>query len=204
MITPFNQLPADVQELYSYKPDKAKQMIIDAGYPKGFDISVTTLQIYVDLLSIYKDYWAKIGVNLILDVKEQAVYNSIQSSRTHKDSIYRSTIASWPFNFDAVRDPKTSLFNCSLIYDEKCIQAHKDIWNNYTDWKKQCQIVKDITPYIMSQAWLIPMPEFPSYVAWQPWLKNYNGEYAMGNTAFPNFTKWAWIDQDLKKARLGE
>ena len=42
------------------------------------------------------------------------------------------------------------------------------------------------------------------YQFWQPWMKNYTGEYEIGYMA--NFFAWSyftWIDQDLKQEMTG-
>ncbi|UCD08744.1 MAG: ABC transporter substrate-binding protein, partial [Dehalococcoidales bacterium] len=38
--TPLEELPAETQELYGYYPEKAKQLLAEAGYPDGFKIKV--------------------------------------------------------------------------------------------------------------------------------------------------------------------
>src|SRR3972149_4355637 len=67
-----------------YKPDKAKQLLTEAGYPNGFKTEIVIHPGLIDLTSIVKDYWAKVGVDLTLDVKEFGVYTSIGNTRTHK------------------------------------------------------------------------------------------------------------------------
>ena len=44
MYTPLNQMPQAVQDLYTYNPTKAKQLLSDAGYPNGFDTTVNRQQ----------------------------------------------------------------------------------------------------------------------------------------------------------------
>jgi hypothetical protein len=51
-------------------------------------------------------------------------------------------------------------------------------------------------PYVLSQAWYIPRPIPYTYVFWQPWLKNYNGETDLGYNT--DWAKYVWIDQTLK------
>ena len=34
----YDELPADIRELYDYNPEKAKQLLAEAGYPNGFEI----------------------------------------------------------------------------------------------------------------------------------------------------------------------
>ena len=48
--------------------------------------------------------------------------------------------------------------------------------------------------------WSIWGTESPQFNANQPWLKGYNGEYALGYSEFNWPYAYMWIDQDLKKA----
>jgi peptide/nickel transport system substrate-binding protein len=53
-----------LDEEFGYDADKAKQLLADAGYPDGFDVSITVLgQPTEDQIAI-QDQWKKVGVNL--------------------------------------------------------------------------------------------------------------------------------------------
>ena len=53
-----------LDEEFGYDPDKAKQLLADAGYPNGFELQVTVLgQPTEDQIAI-QDQWKKIGVTL--------------------------------------------------------------------------------------------------------------------------------------------
>jgi peptide/nickel transport system substrate-binding protein len=59
--------PASVRELYSYKPEKAKQLLKEAGYPNGFSIKFYTwnpagVSYLPDLAQIIQADWAKVGI----------------------------------------------------------------------------------------------------------------------------------------------
>jgi hypothetical protein len=90
----------------------------------------------------------------------------------------------------------------SFIDDQKCTDAYKVIWDNYLDSPKKFQAWKDISVYIMYNAWMIPTPVSYMYTFWQPWIGGYHGEYAVGNSIF-NFPKWIWEDVDIKYKMTG-
>ncbi|MBB6451708.1 peptide/nickel transport system substrate-binding protein [Salirhabdus euzebyi] len=53
-------------ELYSNNLEKAKELLAEAGYENGFDITITTASTYADMVDtaqILQQQWAEIGVN---------------------------------------------------------------------------------------------------------------------------------------------
>lgn len=58
-------------ELYSNDLEKAKQLLAEAGYPDGFEITITTASTYADMVDtaqILQQQWEKIGVKA--DIKQ--------------------------------------------------------------------------------------------------------------------------------------
>ena len=198
MYTPLEGLPKTVQELYGYYPDKARQLLTEAGYSTGFTTSVVCTETYVDILSIIKADWAKIGVTLNLEVTEASVFRSIGSKRSHKEMIVGGGITDAnPSGWDNYLPDNPN--NKSMLNDARVNQAIAEWFSNEDDWAKCCQIVKGVAPYILEQAWTVPLPSPYSQVAWWPWLKDYHGENAIGNYEWYDYVKYIWIDQGMKK-----
>ncbi|MDR3121221.1 MAG: ABC transporter substrate-binding protein [Clostridiales bacterium] len=193
----FESLPAEVQELFVYNPEKAKQMLAEAGYPNGFTIQVILQGSQIDLASILQNQLASIGVNLDLQVKETAVYLSISNGRTHEQAIFVDGFGGTPAAFHHHRP--TDHVNTAMI-DDPVVNDMIDEFNKYfmIDDTKSWPLIGDSTPYVLEQAWYLVMPAPYTYTMWWPWVKNYSGEYALGSGHFYNFTKYIWIDQALK------
>jgi hypothetical protein len=64
----------------------------------------------------------------------------------------------------------------------------------FSDWPTANKAIRDLTPYVLDQAFYIPRPSPQYYNFWQPWVKNHYGE----NQTY--FRKFNWIDQALKQS----
>ncbi len=201
MFIPPEKLPSPAKDLFDFAPDKAKQMLAEAGYPNGFKTEIICYTNQVDLLSIVKDYWAKVGVELRLDVREYATYRSIGIGKTHKELYMYVMNGTLPFRFQHAEKGRTD--NYSMTDDPKLMAAYEIIRNAYFDEAKRRQALKDILPYWLGQAYELQLPCPYYYSFWQPWLKGYNGEYSVGYAQHLDFPKWVWLDQELKAKMTG-
>ncbi len=116
---PLSGMPQAVQDLFKYNPDKAKQLLKDAGYPNGFKTSVITVNTAerVDELSIFKGMWAKVGIDLAIDPRESGVYTSIANARSHENMIYRSPFQTFSIQLFLSGLRGSSTFNGSYVND---------------------------------------------------------------------------------------
>jgi peptide/nickel transport system substrate-binding protein len=193
-------LPANVQELYGYNPEKAKQLLADAGYADGFTTHIVcradTFQ--VDPLSAVKDMWAKVGVELILDTKDYSVYNSIRVRKTYDEMIMPSCMGPSAYA-QLLKFRGTSVYNLSNVNEQRYEDAFMEIMQyNLVDQAKVDEIFRGLMPDVLENAWVLSMPTPPMYVFWTPWVKNYRGEF------YPHYNMltwptYAWIDQELKQ-----
>ena len=200
-------LPASVKELFSYNPDKAKQLLKEAGYPSGFKTSIliNNLSGYggvlnADYYSVIKDMWAKVGIDLALDIRENAVVNSIQIARTH-EALTPTTTAPVATFYLGIAFQGTGQYNLSMLNDPVINAALDDVrLAAITDMRQAERIFREkISKYVLDQAYAIPNIEGTTYTMWWPWIKNYSGERSIGydNQTWPENI---WIDQDLKKS----
>ena len=197
---PLSQLPPEAQQLFTYNPDKAKQLLKDAGYPNGFKTQIVTTQDQVDLLSIAKSDLAKVGIDLDIKVLEYGVYNSVNRGRTQDQMIFKeSKMFFIPWMMHEVRKES---FDNSSFFEAPETRAAYDKLQPYIgkDGDKAWQILKDITPFMISQAPMggfMPVPYV--YDMWWPWLKNFYDATSMSYWAPETNLKYSWVDQDMKK-----
>ena len=201
---PLDQQKPEVQSLYSGNIDKAKKLLADAGYAGGFDAKIVVQNVpeFIDMMSAIKSMWAKIGVNLDIQVKEQAVYASIRGVRAHEEMLLSPS----PYAMDRYANyldirAGATLWNVSYINDPVIEAANNESQTKiFSDLPRVYEIYKGLVPYILEQAYVVPMPAVYSYAFWQPRLKNYHGELMInqGGNADNTWATWVWVDQTMK------
>ncbi|MBN2238494.1 MAG: carboxypeptidase regulatory-like domain-containing protein [Dehalococcoidales bacterium] len=207
--TPLNELPATTQELYGYDPVKAKQLLAEAGYPNGFKIDMVLMNDNRSVQEAYllRQYMAAIGIALELQVLEPTAFIGLWVGHQYENlmlSVYNGGTGALfvrygmgyyrgpnIFNMSHVNDPPGTDATIEQAYNDQCQYV-------MVDYPQADAVTKTAYQYILSQAFLIPMPAPYGYRVWQPWLKNYHGEGAL-----KHWLKYAWIDIDMKASMQG-
>lgn len=194
--------PQSVRELYTYNPEKAKQLLKEAGYPNGFkaQIIVSSAGSNVDEVAIFKNMWAKVGVDLEIVVKDPGTYTTISNARSHPDMIYAGFGGNqnWLRGFGSLKAGVA--FNASYLNEDWVLKASDDFNAAWLKGDKdgQVRIAREVQERAMLGDWAITQPSKRSNTFWWPWVKNYYGASAGGFQSFPH--QYLWIDQALKKS----
>jgi peptide/nickel transport system substrate-binding protein len=205
---PVDELPESAKETFSGDTEKAKQLLVEAGYPNGFEAEVICKTVgnnmnMVDILSIIKEDWAKIGVTMKIEVKEATVWNSIKYARSHDQMMMItgslgkrwqiSHVMPFPYNVGIVDDPYLNE-RFSQLFEFETAASHES----------RIKLAKENIIHLLDQAYTITPPTPYVRTVWQPWLKNYHGEDYVGYHNQWSWVRWVWIDQDLKKEMTGK
>ena len=197
-------MPASVKELYTYNPEKARQLLKEAGFPNGFKVKALMIQQYVDFYSIIKDMWSKVGLDLSFDVRETGARTTLMQKGDYTEWLTDGGIASvsaWHTSPTLTGVPSAAA-NTSRIFDPKIDKGLADIRMTIIKdgMKAGMREMKELLKYMLDQAYAIPVPYVATTTFWWPWLKNYSGETSIGYYDAPNWVPFTWIDQDLKKS----
>jgi len=196
--------PESVKELYVYNPDKAKQLLTEAGYPNGFETTVicpNTPTTVVDYYSVLADDWSQIGITLNLDVKEYGTHTSIYRAKTWTELCYSSMggLSAELAAMTNIRGP--GFANASSLEEPEVDAAYEKVQERLVagDQNGAMAEYRELMKWFHDQVFAISYPKAPGYTLWQPWLKNYAGENSLGNWNTNKWVGYVWIDTDLKK-----
>ena len=195
--------PAEVKDIYTYDPDAAKQLLKDAGYPEGLkgNIIVLNATTTMDYYQTLQTYWAKVGVNVTLDPREQGAWYVILQNRQYDFMMYGTGSPITNLHFATCMWGKSAT-NPSYVDDPVVNEARdKMMVLDAKDDPAADKIHRDLMKYVLAQCWAVPSPGGVTYSLWWPWLKQfYGGRGGWGYMNTDNWVTWAWVDQSLKKS----
>ncbi len=198
---PLSAMPDNVKELFTYNPDKARKLLAEAGYPKGFTFKVQVCACspdHMELLPLIAAYLEQVGVRLQIQPMEYGAFLSAMTTKTNAPgylmnnghtnpttTIRKSFVTGQVWNASQWSDPK---------FDKKVEEAFE-----LRDVGKRQEALRALTREIVAQAPYIWLPTQYVYTAWWPWVKNYGGELRAGAVRPGPIYARLWIDQEMKK-----
>ena len=198
---PLDKMTESARELFVYNPDKAKALLAEAGYPKGFSFKVQVCACspdHMELLPLISAYLEKVGVKIEIQPMEYGAFLSAMTTRTHTagyfmqnghtnptTSIRKSFVTGQRWNPSGYSDPEFDK-RMDTVYAER-------------DESKRQLLIKIMTRDIVEKAPYIWLPVPYVYTAWWPWVKNYGGELRAGSERPGPIHARMWIDQEMKK-----
>jgi len=200
LYTPMEKLPESVRELFEYNPEEAKRLLTEAGYPDGFKTEIVSANYGTlpDLLSMYADYWSKIGIDCNIKLHEYGSFMSIWYQRKHEQMIHYTLAQASPTkvcSYHVVAENKVN----SSAFDDPHARELFDRAMETIDLAKRNAIFKELNVYFLDQCPVIPVPLAYSYCFAWPWVKNYYGEISVGTLRYAPIFARIWLDQELKK-----
>jgi ABC-type transport system substrate-binding protein len=196
MYTPLDQLPAADQSLYTYNPTLAKQMLAEAGYPNGFNVTMPFNSATAgesDTGALIQSMWASLGVNVTLSPVSSAAASNLLST-SNFDVILHNWGNVSPLGILDELVPPRNYFKLNDSYINSQYLAVEQM-SDTAQWNSA---VKALCVYALEQVPEIGLANGDAMVCYWPWLKNYHNELEIGFYNTAEVFSVAWIDQGLK------
>jgi peptide/nickel transport system substrate-binding protein len=208
--TPPEELPEDIRYLYEYHPDKAKELLAEAGYPNGFKTKMIVYPSQDDQESclIFQEYLKAIGIDAEIEVPEAASYISMLYGKTYQHMIscwWGNNFPADGLNWAEGGEPG-SPYNFSAVVDTESV-AVSQLLRRTLDENERDQILKKENMRHMRLVYNVILPTPVGETFWWPWLKGYDGQTDLGwpdESGWGEIPKYLWIDQGLKDRTIGK
>ena len=198
---PLEVMPDSVRELFTYNPEKAKKLLAEAGYPKGFSFKVQVCSCapdHMDLLPLVAAYLKKVGVILEVQPMEYAAFLSAMTTRTNAPGYFMNNGHTNPTTTLRKSFIKGQVWNPSQWDDPQFEKRIGELYREPDERVRQVK-VRLLTREILDKAPYVWLPTPYIYTAWWPWVKNYGGELRAGAVRPGPIYARLWVDQELKK-----
>jgi len=198
---PLSAMPESVKELFTYNPDKARKLLAEAGYPKGFSFKVQVCACdpsQMELLPLIGAYLEQVGVRIEIQPMEYAAFLSAMTTRTNAPGYLMSNGHTNPTTTIRKSFVVGQVWNASQWGNPKFEQRVNDAYR-LRDVGRRQEALRALTREVLADAPYIWLPTPYQYTAWWPWVKNYEGELRAGAVRPGPIYARLWIDQDMKK-----
>jgi peptide/nickel transport system substrate-binding protein len=194
---PFEDLPAEAQDLYTYDVDLAKQMLADAGVQTPLKLTAIGRTTNADAAELLMDQWSKLGIELEFEIIDSAAYSNIYYGRgtLEHDMIFGGTVIHTPVFF-AYRYFHSDGSRNVGHYSNPMVDANLDAAAREEDPEQLRLMMEEAFVQITLDASNISWPYTPQFHYWWPWVKNCFGE-AWYYHRSADVHNW-WLDQELK------
>jgi len=201
--TPVEKLPQSARELFEYNPEKAKQLMTEAGYPKGFKAEmVISSPAMVDIASMLVDYWKKhLGIEVELKPYEYATYLAIMYGKKHKQ-IYMMSKGNGTPSVLRVIGYTGEQWNPAL-FDDRYFNETYDKVEKISNVAEAKKTFKELNVYFIDKAPYVILPTSYYYTYAFPWVKNWYGETNTNCRSVGQIHARIWIDRDLRAKATG-
>jgi peptide/nickel transport system substrate-binding protein len=204
---PFDTLPEDIKELYSYDPAKAKQLLAEAGYPNGFKTSLvyyapTGSELH-EKNALIAQYLAKVGIEVELRLVDSATNSSMRYGFTYPQIYGDGMGVNYPEQFYQVWYVSTGAWNRCRVNDKYIDETVAKAMGTL-DVKARRAMFRELDMYVLRHCYDLTPVNGLSYTVWQPWVKGYAGQRSLYFQGRAEIYSRIWLDLDMREDMTGK
>ena len=204
-VTQFEEWPEDVKRVFDYDPEGADALLDEAGYKRGadgirFKTGLAHNESYdLNYVQLVASYWDQIGIDVEIDVYAGAQHGALVRARDYEmisaEAAGRAVgppLSWWHYRYTPGSFDKSNV-------NDPWYSAKVEAARNATTLEEYYSMVKELDQYAVEQFWQVWGGAAPQYVAFQPWVKGFNGEMAVGRGQYNTVFTRLWVDSELKE-----
>ena len=207
LYTPLEKLPQSTRENFEYNPERARQLLAEAGYPNGFE---TTIQAYAreperDVVSFLVAMWKDIGIDVKIDLRDSTTLDGILNKKEHAPLTFLTNSVGYPgVTFAGFAIDESNTYAVAMADDLENQEIFAK-WSQTVDPVEANKIIKGLNQLWLAKAYMAYAPTPMVTMAYWPWVENYAG-VVNDTSAFSvgGIFARAWINSDLKAEILGQ
>ena len=189
-------------EWYQYNPERAKELLAEAGYADGFEVEVEWGELsgftFGDTAVLLEQMWGAIGLDVTIKQSEYATWwSKTKCGEPFNDSLIGlSPYGSGPTAYDWLYLPyhSSSSVNCPFVQDDH-IDALLDEWLA-ADETRQMEIQRELWDYLTDQVYRLTTIVPPNYRLTQSYLHAGHNPYCWFTGYCSYEVKSAWLTGD--------
>jgi len=193
--TPYAEWPQAMKDEYAFNPAKAKELLAEAGFPKGFKTNILANNMApLDVMQAVKAMFLDVGVDMEIKVVDSGTFRTMTWDSNFDQMTYEGKAGmTWP--------PLASFMQRLSAATTVNLTLHKDtkfddmvaMVEAATDLEEAKSLSREADMYCISQHWSANLCEGSNFSAIQPYLKGLSGE-SIGADVMARI----WIDQSSK------
>ncbi|MDE0026335.1 MAG: ABC transporter substrate-binding protein [Spirochaetaceae bacterium] len=201
--TPFDEWPDEVKKNYAYDPERARQLLAEAGYPDGFETAlVWSSEGDLGYAEIAAGYWKAIGVDVEIRGMDRPQLIPLLTGGDYGGMA--GAVTGWSHPYGAVpvlrnNGHSTSIWNIPSFKDAE-LDAMIEAGESATSLAEEQRLAREADMYMIEKHVYLWGPKAGKYMAVQPWVEGYNGEVHFGGQHRLPILARLWIDSELKEA----
>ncbi len=140
---------------YAYNPEKAKQLLAEAGYPNGFSATLDTVSWYIkntDVAQVIAEQLKQVGVNIKVNNVESSVYRTLVPSGKQSDMYVLGWSSTNTLDADAAIYAILHSGESYSTYNNPSVDAKLDEARSTSDAERRKALYKEIQEEVLEDA----------------------------------------------------